>query len=192
MYKAKCSPESIFGTVQPWDCLIYNELLKRKMLCPAPKKGTMEEFPGGYVKDPITGLHDWVMVYDIVSSYPNQIRSFNISPETILNDREVPIELREAAEKLAFIKDPNDTNKDKCPCENIEDIEKYTSLLQKYNLCFTANGRFFKKEVEGIIPSIYSTLFNERLSYKKIGKEKKKELEEINKELKELYKNITE
>ena len=175
MYKAKCSPDAIFGTVQPWDCLIYNELLRRKMLCPPNKQSYKVEFPGGYVKSPEVGLHDWVMVYDIVSSYPNQIRSFNISPETILNDRDVPEELFEASRRLAFIKHENDTDKDQCPCENIESIEKYTHLFEKYNVCFTANGKFFRKDVEGIIPSIYSKLFNERLGFKKIGKAKKAE-----------------
>lgn len=175
MYKAKCTPDAIFGTVQPWDCLIYNEMLNRKILCPPNSRGIKEEFPGGYVKTPITGMHEWVVVYDIVSSYPNQIRSFNISPETIVSDRDLPDELRRVGEKLAFIKDPDDTDKDVCPCENIDDIEKYTELFQKYDVCFTANGKFFRRSKEGIIPSIYSKLFNERLGYKKMGKEKKKE-----------------
>jgi DNA polymerase elongation subunit (family B) len=173
MYKTRCSPDSIFGTVQPWDCLIYNELLRRKMLCPPNKHGLKTEFPGGFVKTPQVGLHEWVAVYDIVSSYPNQIRSFNISPETIINDAQVPDELRRVAEELAYYKDDNDTDKDRCPCEDITAIEKYTELFDKYDVCFTANGRFFKKEVEGIIPSIYSKLFNERLGYKKLSKDKK-------------------
>ena len=175
MYKAKCSPDAIFGTVQPWDCLIYNELLKRKMLCPPHKRSFKVEFPGGYVKSPEVGLHDWVVVYDIVSSYPNQIRSFNISPETVINDKDLPEELFEASRRLAFIKHENDTDLDRCPCEDIEAIEKYSELFEKYNVCFTANGKFFRKDVEGIIPSIYSKLFNERLGYKRIGKAKKAE-----------------
>lgn len=175
MYKAKCPPDNIFGTVQPWDSLIYNELLKRKMLCPPHKRSFKVEFPGGYVKSPEVGMHEWVVVYDIVSSYPNQIRSFNISPETIINDKDIPLELRKVAEELAFVKHETNTDLDRCPCDDIESIEKYSDLFKKYNVCFAANGRFFRKDIEGIIPSIYSKLFNERLSYKKIGKEKKAE-----------------
>ncbi len=175
MYKVKCIPDVIFGTVQPWDCLIYNELLSRKILCPPNKTTFKDEYPGGYVKNPIKGLHEWVMVFDIVSSYPNQIRSFNLSPETIISDLETPEELKKVAKYLSFIKHESDTNKDICPTENLEEIEKYSKLFEKYNVCFTANGHFFKKNVEGIIPSIYSRLFNDRLEYKKIAKIKKKE-----------------
>lgn len=176
VYRAKCTPDVVFGTVQPWDCLIYNELLTRKILCPAHKKNYKQDFPGGFVKAPEVGLHKWVKVFDIVSSYPNQIRSFNMSPETILSDKETPEELRRLGERYKFhYSEDGNRDNDRCPTDEIEQIESAAKILQKYNVCWAANGHFFKKSEEGIIASIYTRLFNERKRLKKIAGQMKKE-----------------
>ena len=39
------------------------------------------KFIGGYVKEPIKGLHEWVACYDCASLYPNTIVQWGISPE---------------------------------------------------------------------------------------------------------------
>lgn len=39
------------------------------------------KFKGGYVKDPILALHEWVACYDFASLYPNTMVQWNISPE---------------------------------------------------------------------------------------------------------------
>lgn len=39
------------------------------------------KFAGGYVKDPIKGLHSWVSCYDFASLYPNTMVQWGISPE---------------------------------------------------------------------------------------------------------------
>ena len=50
-------------------------------------KGT--QYAGAYVKEPITGMHDWV-VSDLNSLYPHLIMQYNISPETKIktNDKD--------------------------------------------------------------------------------------------------------
>jgi len=39
------------------------------------------KFKGGYVKEPLMGLHSWVSCYDFASLYPNTMVQWNISPE---------------------------------------------------------------------------------------------------------------
>jgi DNA polymerase elongation subunit (family B) len=175
MYTAKCTPDNIFGTVQPWDCIIYNELLKRRVLCPQAKGNTKEDFPGGYVKPPKAGLHKWVMVFDIVSSYPNQIRSFNMSPETILNDHETPAELATLAQKFKFVYDEHERDNDLCPTDEIDDISYAADMLKKHDVCWSANGHFFKRKEEGIVANIYSRVFKERVRLKKLAGQYKRE-----------------
>lgn len=175
MYKAKCTPDTIFGTVQPWDCLIYNELLGKKILCPEHKNFQKEDFPGGFVRIPDVGIHKWVAVFDIVSSYPNQIRSFNMSPETIVAEKDVPDDLRRLASKFQFYYSPDgNRDNDRCPTDEIENIKFAEALLKKYNVSWSANGQFFRNDKEGIIAGIYSRVFKERKQLKKKAGELKK------------------
>ena len=37
------------------------------------------------MKDPITGIHDWVVSFDLNSLYPHLIMQYNISPETMIH-----------------------------------------------------------------------------------------------------------
>ena len=46
------------------------------------KEDGEEGFEGAYVKEPLTGLHNWVFSCDVNSLYPSAIRTLNISPET--------------------------------------------------------------------------------------------------------------
>jgi len=43
-------------------------------------------FPGGHVIEPTAGMYDNICIFDYRSLYPNIIRTFNISPDTILDD----------------------------------------------------------------------------------------------------------
>ena len=165
MQRAKCQPEDIFGTVKPWDCIIYNELLSRKILCPPNNNHTRTDFIGGYVAEPKIGLHDWIYVFDIVSSYPNQIRSFNMSPETIVPDECLSEELFNIRNRY--------TNIDRCA--DVDNLEEIKNTLKKYKVSFTSNGQFFDITKEGIFPYLFSKFFSERKRYKKLVKEYKNE-----------------
>ena len=72
------------GTVKPWDNLIYNMLKQKNVQIPPNiKKEKYKEFLGAKVKDPILGMHDWIISSDAASLYPSIIRMFNMSPETL-------------------------------------------------------------------------------------------------------------
>lgn len=47
-------------------------------------------FEGAYVKEPVRGLHQWVVCYDFASLYPNTMMQFNISMETFIGNNIEP------------------------------------------------------------------------------------------------------
>jgi len=60
----------------------YNIRLETKKFINEKK----EEYVGGYVLDPVSGLHRNVYIFDFQSLYPNIIRTWNVSPDTLLNE----------------------------------------------------------------------------------------------------------
>ena len=160
-YMAKCEPQNIFGTTAPWDSLVYGESIKDKLLCPPNKTEDSSDFEGGYVREPNRGLRSWGSVVDIVSSYPNNIKAANMSPETILSEREV----RDIPELLTI----REKHLGVTTLLDIDSVD-ISHILLKYNLTYTANGQFFKKDKQGIIPRLVSKLFAERVATKKLMK----------------------
>ena len=63
-YDAKVNYEDVFSQVRMWDNYIYCELLKRKIAIPPKKESATktEKYAGAYVKEPIPGFYDWVIV----------------------------------------------------------------------------------------------------------------------------------
>ena len=121
-YDFRVNYEDVFSQVRCWDMLIYNYLRRRNIVIP-PKSFHNKDtaYAGAYVKDPIVGQHDWVMSFDLNSLYPHLIMQYNISPDTIVND------------KL-------DVTVDKLLDQQID-----TTHLQSSNLTMAANGQCFKK-----------------------------------------------
>jgi len=60
-YIAKVNLEDVFGTVKYWDVYIHNHLYKKKIAVPPKVRNHSDvSYPGGYVKDPITGMHECI------------------------------------------------------------------------------------------------------------------------------------
>jgi DNA polymerase elongation subunit (family B) len=55
-----------------------------------PSKSNLEKvnMGGGYLKEPKTGVYNWVAVYDFAGLYPSLIRTFNLSKDTIVDEKE--------------------------------------------------------------------------------------------------------
>jgi DNA polymerase elongation subunit (family B) len=76
--------QDTLGTTAIWDSIIFRRLARSKITVTPGGDHPAQPFPGGYVKDPHVGMHDWVMSFDLNSLYPNLIVQYNMSPETLL------------------------------------------------------------------------------------------------------------
>lgn len=73
--------DRVGASIASFDFLYLHELRKHGRV--APSVGSVEEMEptaGGAVLEPVTGLHDNVLVFDFRSLYPSLIRTYNIDP----------------------------------------------------------------------------------------------------------------
>ena len=153
-YDAKVNYVDVLGTVRYWDVLIYNYLRSKNIVIPQKKhQDKSAQYEGAYVKDPIVGMHKWVMSFDLNSLYPHLIMQYNISPETLIpSDKEAPEKM---VDKILEGKIKNDT---------------------KY--CMAPNGAFFRKDKRGFLPELMETIYNDRVKYKTLLLEAKQKFED--------------
>ena len=163
-YDAKVNYADVFSQVRMWDTIIYNYLKKRNIVVP-PKERTEKDakYAGAYVKEPIPGKYDWVVSFDLNSLYPHLIMQYNISPETLLDERH-----------------PNVT------VDKILNQEITFELYKDKAVC--ANGAMFRKDVRGFLPELMEKIYKDRTIYKKKMLAAKQEYEK--KKTKELEKEI--
>jgi len=165
-YDSKTNYEDAFTQVRMWDILISNHLKKKNIIVPPNEKHRKDQtYIGAYVKDPIVGMHEWIVSLDLNSLYPMLIQQYNISPETL-------IEPKDYDEHLLGI--------------NLQEIAVDSLLYQKVNITdklkaakatLTPNGQFFRTEKQGFLPEMMESMYNDRTVYKKKSIEAKKELE---------------
>ena len=94
-YMAKILPNDVFSSQKLWDGLIYNKLKEEKIA--VPRKVDHQKtaaFIGGYVKEPIRGMHDWVVGFDVNSLYPNIMIMLNMSANNQIPYDELPEEIK--------------------------------------------------------------------------------------------------
>jgi DNA polymerase elongation subunit (family B) len=165
-YDNKVNYDDVFTQVRMWDAIVYNELKSKNIVIPQIKRGDKTEaYEGAYVKDPILGLHKWVVSFDLNSLYPHLIMQYNISMET-LQERSLLDE-----EVIQFLSE-NEIN-----VENVLNQSLDLQILKKHNLTMTPNAQLYKKGVLGVMPEIMQKMYNDRTRYKKLAIEAKKKLE---------------
>ena len=153
-YDAKVNYMDVLGSVKYWDMLIYNYLRKKNIVIPQKvNKEKSEKYEGAYVKEPIVGMHNWVMSFDLNSLYPHLIMQYNISPETLVAENKV-----------------KDMSVDKLLDRKVD-----TSILK--NVTLTPNGALFKTDIKGFLPEIMETMYNDRVTFKRKMLEAKQEYE---------------
>jgi len=159
-YDAKVNYADVFYQVRMWDNIIYNYLKKRNIVIPPRNKSQKnEKYAGAYVKEPVPGKYDWVVNFDLNSLYPHLIMQYNISPETLVDERHPTVTV------------------DKILNQQIS-FEMYSD----YAVC--ANGAMFRKDVRGFLPELMEKMYQDRVIFKKKMIEAKKEYEKTkNKEL---------
>jgi DNA polymerase elongation subunit (family B) len=163
-YDAKVNFADVFFQVRMCDTIIYNYLKKRNIVIP-PKEKTDKDskYAGAYVKEPIPGVYDWVVNFDLNSLYPHLIMGYNISPETLMEDRHPTVSVDKILnQSLTF------------------------EMYKDYAVC--ANGAMFRKDIRGFLPELMDKIYQERTIYKKKMLAAKQEYEK--KKTKELEKEI--
>ena len=163
-YDAKANYSDVFSQVRMWDTIIYNYLKRKNIVIPPKEKSDKDEkYAGAYVKEPIPGMYDWVVNFDLNSLYPHLIMQYNISPETLVEQRHPSVTV------------------DKILNHEI-DFEPY----KEYAVC--ANGAMYRKDVRGFLPELMEKIYKDRTIYKKKMIAAKQEYEK--KKTKELEKEI--
>ena len=142
-YDAKVNYEDVFSQVRMWDTIIYNYLKKRDIVIPPNERSDKDsKYAGAYVKEPIPGAYDWVVSFDLNSLYPHLIMQYNISPETLLDERHPSVNVDKILNESLNFKDYKD-----------------------YAVC--ANGAMYRKDVRGFLPELMEKIYNERVIFKK-------------------------
>jgi DNA polymerase elongation subunit (family B) len=142
-YDAKVNFEDVYSQVRMWDTLIFNFLKKDDIVVP-PKKGSRKDdkYAGAYVKEPIPGLYEWVVSFDLNSLYPHLIMQYNISPETLQDHRHPSVTV------------------DRLLAQQID-----LSTLQGETVC--ANGAMYRTDLQGFLPKMMQRIYDDRTIYKK-------------------------
>ena len=142
-YDAKVNYVDVFSQVRMWDTIIYNYLKKRNIVIP-PKDKTEknEKYAGAYVKEPIPGVYDYVVSFDLNSLYPHLIMQYNVGPETLVDERHPTVTV-----------------------DKILNKELTFEMYKDYAVC--ANGAMYRKDVRGFLPELMEKIYNERVIFKK-------------------------
>jgi len=142
-FDAKVNFIDIHYQVRMWDTIIYNYLKKQNIVIPPKKKTSKsEKYAGAYVKEPKPGKYDWVVNFDLNSLYPHLIMQYNISPETLKDDKH--------------------------PTATVDRILKEEIDFQLYkDSAVCANGAMFRTDIRGFLPELMEKIYTERTIYKK-------------------------
>jgi DNA polymerase elongation subunit (family B) len=142
-YTAKVNYVDVMYQVRMWDTIIYNYLKRRNIVIPPKDRSEKDsKFAGAYVKEPKPGKYDWVVSFDLNSLYPHLIMQYNISPETLVEEKHPSATVdRILEEKLSF------------------------EMYKDYAVC--ANGAMYRKDVKGFLPELMEKMYAERVIFKK-------------------------
>jgi len=144
-YQAMVNYDEVFSPIKTWDSIAFNLLRRNKIVIP-PKTISQktEAYAGAYVKDPIVGMHDWVMSFDLNSLYPHLIMQYNISPETLVETDRVDTNVNTLLEKGTD-----------------------TEACQQHGYSLTPNGVLYDNSKKGFLPKLMQGMYDDRVQYKK-------------------------
>lgn len=117
-------------------------------------------FTGAFVKEPISGLYDWICSADITSLYPSVIMTLNISPETKLGKIE-------GWNMMAF-------QRGEVPVVRVNErgysADDFKKMIANHTWSISSNGVVYRQDVRGVVPVILDIWFKERVEYRKLQK----------------------
>ena len=167
-YDNKVNYDDVFAQVRMWDAIVYNYLKKKNIVIPQMKRGSKNsQYEGAYVKDPINGMHQWVVSFDLNSLYPHLIMQYNISMETLIDPKKYNDDMR------GLISNGN------IKVETLLNQEVDTNILKDLGVTLTPNGQLFRINEQGVMPEIMDNMYKDRTRYKKLALEAKKKIETV-------------
>ena len=124
------------------------------------QQGDDDGFTGAFVKEPISGLYDWICSADITSLYPSVIMTVNISPETKLGKIE-------GWSMMAF-------QRGEIPVVRVNErgyaAADFKKMIDNYTWSISANGVVYRQDIRGVVPTILDIWFKERVEFRKLQK----------------------
>lgn len=148
-YLAKINYNDVFSPVKMWDSILHNRLFSEKTVVPLKEHNPDgdKQIEGAYVKDPVTGMHEWIVSLDATSLYPSIMMTLNISPETYIGiNKEYSVDALLAGDM---------------------------KLTPPETQAWGPNGSKFNKGTRGVIPKIIEEMMANRKASKKkmLGRE---------------------
>lgn len=147
-YYAHIGFEDVFSPLKTWDAVIHMNLHNNGIICPENKSAVKTPFCGAYVKQPITALYKWVKSFDLTSLYPHIIMGWNISPDTMMGQYDLPRMINDAGRDQADL--------------HAAGLIAGTMKLPDNDYCFAGNGMMYTREKRGILPIEVEKVFKQR------------------------------
>lgn len=149
-YDARVNYSDAFTTVRLWDVIIHHYLLEQNIVIPPAERSISNDtIVGGFVKEPMVGMHKWVVSFDLNSLYPHLIQQYNISPDVFV--------------KMTSVK-------------SVDEIIAGWQIPEP-NFSVTANGCMFRKDKQGFLAALSEKGYVDRSSYKEKMLEAEQEYE---------------
>ena len=140
-------------------------------------KNIQEEYAGGYLKDPIPGLYEWVIDLDFTSLYPSIIRSLNIGIETFVG-RIVNRDKYDNNWSLYDLKQMNQEdivtieklNESRTTQQATVKVKTLIALIEENKWAISASGAMFRIDRPSVVCDVLTDWFNKRVEYKNLMK----------------------
>lgn len=140
-YFTKSNFDDIMSPIKTWDNFIYKYLSKKDISIP-PRRSNAPVFsiPGGYIKKDIdAGIYKNVISLDLKALYPSLSITFNISPDTLIEENPISVNMRKIDDRIL----------------NREIEHNEDTIL-------TGNGYKYRKDKIGVYPALFQLLMDER------------------------------
>ena len=136
-----------------------------------------DSYAGGYLKDPVPGLYEWVIDLDFTSLYPSIIRSLNIGIETfvgrIVNNNKYDNQW--SLDELIEMEDDDliiieKLNSDFTTTKTQVTVKKIRDYIIENNIIVAASGALFRTDKSSVVCEVLTDWFNKRVEYKNLMK----------------------
>jgi len=151
-YSARVNFEDTLYQTRIWDSIIYHHLASKKVVVPLMNKTNKDDqYEGAYVSDPTPGMYEWIVSVDVASLYPNLIRTFNISPDTI-RGVDSSFAGEDSVDRLLGMLKTN---------------PNMNARMKEHGVCMAANGSLYRTDITGFLPELMTKFYHVRKEHKK-------------------------